>query len=142
MFTAFDLPFFDIALIVFKDVMNLVEIFFNKLNFDIHSNSLVETHSSIPRNPKNSKTCSNGHRCGKRAGSKKSKTKYRDANTRERENRMKAAWEGGRWVCVPLLQEKRGEKGKRGERVEEWYAPMSHAVGVKGDSSRVRPDSA
>ena len=54
---------------------------------------------------------------------------------------MKAAWEGGRWVCVPLLQEKERREGKEGREVEEWYAPMSHPVGVKGDSSRVQPDS-
>ena len=27
---------------------------------------------------------------------------------------MKAAWEGGRWVCVPLLQEKERREGKEG----------------------------
>ena len=46
---------------------------------------------------------------------KKSKTKYRDANTCVRGSRLKAAWEGGRWVCVPLLQEKERREGKRGE---------------------------
>ena len=48
--------------------------------------------------------------------------------------------EAGGCACHYSKQE-RGEKGKRGERVEEWHAPMSHAVGAKGDSSRVRPDS-
>ena len=52
------------------------------------------------------------------------------------ERRMKAAWEGGRWVCVPLLQARERREGKEGREVEELYAPMSHAVGVKGDSSR------
>ena len=27
---------------------------------------------------------------------------------------MKVAWEGGRWVCVPLLQEKERREGKEG----------------------------
>ena len=50
---------------------------------------------------------------------------------------MKAAWEGGRWVCVPLLQEKRGETGKMGERVEEWYGvPLVRANEPRSGSER------
>ena len=67
---------------------------------------------------------------------------YCDVNTLEPENKMKAAWERGKWVCATPPKLGRGANGQRGERVEEWHAPMSHAVGVKGDSSRVRPDSA
>ena len=47
---------------------------------------------------------------------KKAKTKYRDVNALEPENKMKAAWEGGKWVCVPLPQSKREERREGGER--------------------------
>ena len=41
---------------------------------------------------------------------------------------VEAEWEGGRWVCVPLLQEKErreGKEGKEGGGVARAYEPRS-----------------
>ena len=52
------------------------------------------------------------------------------------ERRMKAAWEGGRWVCVPLLQAReRGEKGKRGGGVVRANEPRSGSEGGQQSGS-------
>ena len=46
------------------------------------------------------------------------KNRKRNIAMQTHESRMKVAWEGGRWVCVPLFQERKerreGKEGREG----------------------------